>query len=623
MKEPTSNSDFELAVRLHREGRLPEAEQLYRQILARQPDRPEVLHALGALLDGLGRPREAVQCIEQSIARAPGVPEAHYHLARAFKKLGELNGAIREYKEAVRLRTQFVEAWNNLGVALKDANQIDEAMLAYRKAIALRPNDAEPRFNLGNALASVGNAGEAIEAYRFVLSNHPDAADVLGALGNALRDCGELDAAIDCYRRSIAIAPDPRVGSNLAYTTYLLPSASPVEILKEHKRWDQTYARQLEAEIIPFTNDRSPDRRLRVGYVSHDLSFHPVGRFMLPLLEKHNRDVCEIVCYADGPSDEMTGRIKSNIELWRQTAGMSDAQLAEQIRRDSIDVLVDLSMHTKGNRLLAFARKPAPVQVAYLAYCGTTGVATMDYRLTDPYLDPPGSGDEYYSERSVRLAKTYWCYQPLKNLPEVGPSPVMTAGHLTFGSLNTFAKVTEPAIRAWGRILREIPRSLLVIQSPLGPHRQRVQDTFKAEGVDSDRVEFSNRLPMDDYFKLYQRIDLTLDSSPCSGATTTCDSLWMGAPVVSLLGATAMCRSGASILANAGLGEFVARDVDDYVRIATDLSGDLSRLAQLRATLRERMTSSPLMDAKQFAADVEAAFRTMWRAWCAGAGAGR
>jgi predicted O-linked N-acetylglucosamine transferase (SPINDLY family) len=277
-------------------------------------------------------------------------------------------------------------------------------------------------------------------------------------------------------------------------------------------------------------------------------------------------------------------------------------------------------MHTSGNRLLTFARKPAPVQVAYLAYCGTTGLAVMDYRLTDPYLDPPGCGDENYSEWSVRLPRTYWCYQPLDMGLDVGPLPASIAGHVTIGSFNTFAKVTDPAIRAWSRILRAVSRSRLVISAPLGPHRQRIAGMMKEEGVDSNRIEFFNRLPTKDYFAMYYRMDLTLDSFPCSGATTTCDSLWMGSPVVSLVGATAIARSGTSILGNVGLAELVGHDSEDYVRIALGLINDLPRLAHFRASLRERMASSPLMDARQFAKDVESAFRGMWRIWCAAEG---
>jgi len=279
---------------------------------------------------------------------------------------------------------------------------------------------------------------------------------------------------------------------------------------------------------------------------------------------------------------------------------------------------VELSMHTAGSRLLALARKPAPVQMTYLAYCGTTGLATIDYRLTDPYLDPPGSEDSCYAEQSIRLPETYWCYRPVDSAPPVGPLPAIRNGRVTFGCLNNFCKLSEAALSTWIRVLQAVPDSHLLLHAYAGSARQRIGERFARHGVSTERLEFVDLLPRDEYFRTYRRIDVALDPFPYGGGTTTCDALWMGVPVVSLAGRTAVGRGGLSILSNLALQDLVTSDVDRYVQIAAALAADRARLGQLRATLRERMQRSPLMDAPRFARAVEAAYRTAWRRWCEG-----
>ena len=338
----------------------------------------------------------------------------------------------------------------------------------------------------------------------------------------------------------------------------------------------------------------------------------------LPLLESHDHGSFEIFCYASTRAvDAVTDRCRAQADVWCDARGLSDEQLASAIRRDQIDVLVDLTMHMSDNRLLVFARKPAPVQVAYLAYCATTGLDAMDYRLTDPYLDPPGGDERFYSEQSVRLPETYWCYQPPKETPPVGAPPALEAGQVSFGSLNNFCKVTLPTLATWARLLQAVPGSRLLLHAHAGSHRDRVRAFLAEQGIAAGRLTFVDFLATADYFGVYRRIDVALDPLPYGGGTTTCDALWMGAPVVSLAGQTAVGRGGVSILSNLGLPELVARDGEQYVQIAASLAGDLPRLSQLRAGLRDRMRKSPLMDAPRFARNIEAAYREMWRRWCA------
>ena len=361
----------------------------------------------------------------------------------------------------------------------------------------------------------------------------------------------------------------------------------------------------------------TPTAALRIGYVSPDFREHCQSFFTIPLLSNHDREAFEIFCYPHvRRPDAITERIRGCAEVWRSILGMTDDQAARIIREDRIDILVDLTMHMAHGRPLIFARKPAPVQVAWLAYPGTTGLSAMDYRLTDPYLDPPGLNDQFYSETSIRLPDTFWCYDPLDAELAVNALPAQAHGHITFGCLNNFCKVNEQVLRLWAQVLKTVDRSRLMLLCPEGSHRQPLLDLLQREGISPDRIELLAFRPRPQYLELYHRIDVGLDTFPYNGHTTSLDSFWMGVPVVTLVGQTVVGRAGLSQLTNLGLTELIAQTPEQYIQIATDLAGDLPRLAELRRTLRARMQASPLMDAPRFARNVEAAYRQMWRNWC-------
>jgi predicted O-linked N-acetylglucosamine transferase (SPINDLY family) len=337
---------------------------------------------------------------------------------------------------------------------------------------------------------------------------------------------------------------------------------------------------------------------------------------VLPLLSAHDHQKIQVYCYSDvGCSDSWTEKIRQHADVWRDVMGLSHEQLAELIRRDGIDILVDLALHTAGSRLLVLARKPAPVQVTYLAYCSTSGMETIDYRISDSHLDPPGNGDEHYSERTIRIP-TYWCYQPAIESATVGTPPMVASHRVTFGCLNHFSKITGPTLAAWCRLLESVPESCLILHAPQGSHRLRLRDSLKREEIDPERLTFVDRVPMQDYLEQYRRIDIGLDPFPYGGGTTTCDALWMGVPVVSLSGRTAVGRGGASILSNIGLEDLIAKSAEEYIDIAARLAADPSRLGELRSNLRRRMQGSALMDTRKFAESMEAAYREMWGQWC-------
>ena len=565
-----------------------EAQALYRQILSLHPNHIQTLYKIGQLARQFGQNAAAIELFTRVVTLKPDWPDAHNDLGNTLLDARRIGAAIVEYEKALALRTDFAEAWNNLGNAQRLLSRLDEAIDAYRRALAVRPDLAEAHSNLGNVL----------------------------------KDTGALDEALTCYRRAAELKPDPRIAGSFLYAMHLHPDYGPRQIYQEHARWNQTYARPLAATIAPHDNVPDPQRRLRIGYVSPDFTANPVGRFLVPFLSNHDHARFEIFCYSDTRRpDVTTERLRACADTWRSMVGLSDEHLAATIREDRIDILIDLTLHAADNRLPVFARKPAPIQVSYLAYCSTTGLETMDYRFSDPFFDPhlsenPGSGnDPIYSERTIRLPRTYWCYGPPEQAGPVGPAPAASIGHVTFGCLNNFSKVNPAVLATWARLMRAVEGSELILHSGQGSHRRRVHEYFAGEKIDPRRVRFIARLPLAEYFDQYRQIDVGLDPFPFPGGTTTCDALWMGVPVVSLAGATAVSRGGLSILSNVGLPQLVARTPDEYVSIAAALAGDLSRLTELRSRLRQKMQASPLMDGPGFARDVDSAFRQMWRAW--------
>jgi predicted O-linked N-acetylglucosamine transferase (SPINDLY family) len=495
---------------------------------------------------------------------------------------------------------------------------VDEAATCYRRALELKPDYAEAHNNLGVALKDQGRLDEAVACYRRALELKPDFAEAPNNLGNALKDQGKLDEAVACYRRALELKPDYGVAhSNLLYTLVFCTGYDAQTIFEEHRRWSRQHADPLARFIQPHSNDRSLHRRLRIGYVSPDFRHHAESFFTVALLSAHDHENFEIFCYADvACPDGITARLRSYADVWQNITGLTDEQVAQLVRQDRIDILVDLTMHMARNRLLVFARKPAPVQVCWLAYQGTTGLSTIDYRLTDPYIDPPGLHDHYYSEESVRLPDAFWCYDPLANEPAASDLPALDNGYITFGCLNNFCKVNVSVLKLWAQVLKAVDRSQLILLAAEGSYRQHTLDLLELEGVKPDRVTFVAKLPRPQYLELYHCIDIALDTFPYTGQTTTLDAFWLGVPVITIVGQTAVARAGLSLLMNLGLPELIAEKPEQFVSIAVELTNDLPRLRDLRATLRDRMQASPLMDAPRFARNIEAAYREIWRRWC-------
>ena len=575
------------AIDHHRVGSLRKAGALYRQILRQNPRHADALHLLGVIACQSGSYGIAVGFIRQAIAIKHHFPKAYCNLGNALMVQGHWDEAVAAYGKAIALKPDYSLAHGCLGGVLGKMGRLDEAVAACREAIALEPGHPDAYVNLGTALMERGQLDESIAAYRQALAHKPDYAEAHSSLILALHFHSGSDA------RAIA---------------------------REQRRWNRRHAEPLLGRIPLHPNSRDPERRLRVGYVSPDFRDHVVGWQILPLLREHNRRKFHITGYANvAQPDAMTERLRACTHRWRDISAMSDAEAAQQVRSDRIDILVDLALHTAGNRLLLFARKPAPIQVTFAGYPGTTGLPTIDYRLTDPYLDPPelSPRDDSYPERPMHLPHSFWTYESDADddLP-VNALPALASGSVTYGCLGNFCKVSEQVLRLWSRVIRAVPGSRLLLLTPEGEARRRTLAALRRHRVSASRVEFVGRQPWLDYLRTYHRIDVALDTLPYNGHVTSLDALWMGVPVVTLMGERAVSRAGWSHLSNLGLENLACRSEGQFVQVALGLVKNLPRLSALRSSLRERMRSSPLMDAPRFARDVEAACRRMWRRRC-------
>jgi predicted O-linked N-acetylglucosamine transferase (SPINDLY family) len=617
MESMTLQQAFERAVSHQRAGELAEAESLFRQLIALQPNNPSFYFALFTLLYQSGRLDEGVSTINHAIKLQPDEPLLLCTRGELLGRLRRLDEAKSDFGRALALQPNNAETWFRMANTLGHNGAPTGALTAYRRALALRPDYAEAWSNLTQLLIQLGDLDQAITLLRDALKRLPNNAILNRNLGLACRDAGYLDDAIAAYRHALAVRPDHHLHGDLLFTIHFHPEYDSQRLAAEHQAWYRLHAQALRPqEFGTHANEPSPGRRLRIGYVSDVLGDRPLGRFLLPLLANHESSQVEVFCYCNvRTGDAVEAKLMSCTTTWRLVSGISDRALAELIRSDQIDILVDLNLHTAGNRLLAFALKPAPVQVTYLAYPGTTGLPAIDYRFTDANLDPPGVDESGYTEKSVRL-RSYWCYPTPPEAPPLGRLPAVSQGHVTFGCLNDYAKI-GPAVRSlWAGLLRTVPNSRLLLHAKYGSHRKNAIEQFATEGIDPGRLEFVGRKPIADYVALYNRIDVALDPFPWNGGTTTCDALYMGVPVVSLVGEKAVSRGGLSILSNVGLSDLVATNSENYLRLARCLAEDRPRLEELRHSLRQRMLSSPLMDGPAFARDVETAYRSMWHEWC-------
>ncbi|MFC5357974.1 tetratricopeptide repeat protein [Azospirillum himalayense] len=614
---------FAAALDHHRAGRFDAAEAGYRAILRDDPGHPHANNNLAILLRAAGRWDEAVVCYRRAVAALPDDAPIRSNLSCALADLDRPADALEAVRVALSLSPDYADAWFNAGNLLKTAREPGRAITAYRRAVRLKPGMGGAHSNMGDAYRDLGESSRAVDCYRAAMQAQPDLPQPVVNLGETLKEQGRITEAIAVFQGGMERHPDlALLHSNLLLALHYTPWVPPEVIARAHAHWNERHARPLMPQDQRFTNDRTPGRRLRVGYVSPDFRAHACAHFIEPLLREHDRGAIEVFCYAASDHhDAVTDRMQCLADGWRSLDGLDDAAATALVGRDRIDILVDLAGHTARSRPLLFARKPAPVQVAWLGYPDTTGMTAIDFRLTDAVADPPGLTDAWHAERLVRLPKGFLAYQPLRVAAAREEPPALANGFVTFGSFNNAAKVTPEVVRVWSAILTRVPSARLTLKSRAfndPPTRARYLQRFAGHGVDPGRVDLLPPMDgVDAHLRAYGRIDIGLDPFPYNGTTTTCEALWMGVPVITLAGGHHVARAGASLLSQCGLAEFIATDEDGYVEAAVALAGDTERLVALRGGMRERMEGSALNDHRGFAAAVEAAYRDMWRSWLA------
>jgi predicted O-linked N-acetylglucosamine transferase (SPINDLY family) len=607
-----------LALLLKELGRHREAEPLLRRLVRIAPDYAAGHTGLGAVLLETDRPIEALTHLRHAVALAPTDAEAHYNLGRAHLATGSTGEAEQSLRAALRINPHDADAYNDLGQTLLAQYRYTDAVGVYEELVRYSPDNGEYRKSLGNALHSAGRLGAAIATYRDALERRPADTQTRTILSNVLLEQGRVEEAVAAYREVLALDPHVALAhSNLLFALCFLEGADPQEVFAEHRRFDAIYGLPLTRAAPASRNNRDPERRLRIGYLSPDFRYHPGGHFLLPPVEHRDRDRFELYLYSTTRhADGFTERFQKATDHWRQVGALSDEGLERTIREDGIDILFECAGHMAGRRLLVCARRPAPIQISFPLYPNTTGLSAINYRIMDSHFAPPGS-DAYHSETLIRLPDAHVCYEPSDR--EVEPSarpPSDTSGHVTFGCFNNVAKVGPRTIALWARLLRAVPGSRLVLKW-LG-----LNDTeeswfvaaFRQHGIAPDQLVLSGRAPSP--YTPYLDIDIALDPLHANGGTTTCDALWMGVPVISCPGPIPFSRVGLCHLTNAGLPELLAKDEDDYLAIAVGLASDRERLRRVRQGLKERFARSPLMDGPRYTCHLESEMRRVWKEWC-------
>jgi predicted O-linked N-acetylglucosamine transferase (SPINDLY family) len=610
---------FETAQAQFAAGRLAESLQTCRQALQLDPRHAPSLYLMGTLAGEAGQPGEALRYFDQVLVLEPNVAEIHGNRGIALMSLDRPDEAEQSIRRSLELDPRLANSWYALGNLKSSQKDHPAAFEAFLRALEIDPRDGRSWTNMGIALQQMGRLDDALAAYQRAVGLLPNEALIYYNIGIALLAVGRTDESLAANLRALELAPDYVMAhSNLLISLTYMAGASSAELLANHQAWDKAHADALKPAFPPMSADRNPERRLKIGYVSGDFRQHPVGWLLANVLPAHDRSQVEVFCYVnDTTADDVTERLRASADHWRGIVGLSDAAAADLVRGDGIDILVDLSGHTSHNRLLMFARLPAPLQVSWLGYPSTTGLSSIDYLIMDEATAPAGA-EAWCSETLVRLPHGRFCYAAPLDAPQVAERP---EGPVTFGSFNHLAKVGPDVVRLWARVLDAVPQSRLVLKwkSLSEPSAQaRLTAAFAAHGIGPDRLELRGGSTHADLLAEYGDIDIVLDSFPYSGGITSAEALWMGVPMVTWPQDRIASRQTLAFLTELGLTDLAAGSEDEYVAIAAALAGDTGRRAELRKTLRSRMAALPMTDGAQFTPGLEAAYRQMWRRWCEG-----
>ena len=601
--------------------RLGPAATCYHKALELKPDYADAYNNLANVYRAQGDLKQATTCYCKALHFQPDDTVALINLARIYRETGRFKDEVACYQKVLQVDPTHVRAYLNLGNAFQFQGELDKAIGCYQNALEKKPDFAEAHNNCGTALLTQGKLSQSLSYYQKAIQYDPQYADAYNNLGNVFYNQGQFEDAIFCFQKTLEINPHyVKAHCNLLYSLHHIPSVRPARLFDESKKWWNDHGLRYD-QAIHVKTSWDAKRRIKIGYVSPDFREHSISYFFRPVLEFCDRNFFEVYCYSDARRpDTITARIKALSDHWRDTAWLGDAALAECITQDGIDILVDLAGHTSGNRLPVFAHKPAPVQVTWLGYPGTTGLPVVDYRLTDDICDPPGDSDPYHSEDLIRLSDGFLCYRPPESAPNVSDLPALQSDGIVFGSFNNLPKVNERVIALWSKILLQVPGSCLKIKSKQladESTKQQFWESFSARGIASDRIILLPRVSSTTkHLALYHQIDVGLDPFPYNGTTTTCEALWMGVPVITLRGDRHSARVGASILTRVGLSELIAEDENQYLQIGIELASDLDRLGKFRTSLRRRMQRSPLSDGRSFTRTLEDTFQRIWKHHC-------
>jgi predicted O-linked N-acetylglucosamine transferase (SPINDLY family) len=599
-------------------GRRDEAETSYRRALKLNPDNVDAHNGLGIIHKESGRIVEAEASFQRALTINPDYAEALHNLGKIFQSTGRLDEAEANFMRVIKIDPTHVLAYHNLGVALLERNRLAVAEECFRQAIRIKPDFDSGHNNLGAVLYGLGRLDEAEDSYRQALQINPDYSSAYSNLGVTLQDQGRLEEAEACYRKALQIEPDfHKAHSNLLFCLTLNAKVDAEQLFIEHCVFGEKFESPLRASWKKFTNSRDPERCLQIGLVSGDLREHAVMRLLEPVLAflvNHDQLMLHVY-YNHAAEDSVTKRLRDKLPRWTCVVGMTDDELAQKIREDGIDILVDLSGHSAKNRLLTFARKPAPIQICWLGYPGTTGLSAMDYFPGDRFVMPPGQFTNQFTEKIVYLP-AHTAFMPRKESPVVNALPALTNGYVTFGSFNRLNKISPTIVDLWTQLMRALPDSRMLLGGlPEASNHKNLIEWFSQGGIAQDRLSFYGRDNMD---QLHHQVDICLDTFPCNGGTTTLHALWMGVPTLTLTGDTIPGRLGACFLSHVGLETFVAQDAADFVQKGLFWAGNLASLSEIRSGLRERFANSAIGQPELIAASLECAMRIMWRRWCAG-----
>lgn len=606
---------------LFQSGRMDAASDAYRRALSIDPNLAAVHNNLGNVFKATAHPKESIECYLRAIEIYPAFAEAHLNLGMAYKDVNQLDAAETSCRQATQLRRDFAEAYAELAGVLRSKGHIREAIENYRSAVVCNPNLVEAVANLGGTLKEIGDIEGALQCYNQALALNADIAEIHCNLGAVLHDLGRFSEARASFHQALAINPDlVDAHSNLLFQLSHEETLGPEELFREHLAFGNKFEGSLRRAQPHHTNATTPQKRLKIGFVSGDLYNHAVANFIDPILQHlAAKPSLEIhVYYNHVVVDEVTQRLMRHNTAWTSVAGLSDEDLFNRIQRDGIDILIDLSGHTSRHRLLVFARKPAPIQISWMGYAGTTGLTAMDYYLADTHFLPLDIFSGQFIEKIVHLPASS-PFSPYAEAPEVNALPALTNGFATFGSFNPARKITPSVVKVWSELLGRLPGSRMVIGSvPNKAHGDQILDLFHAGGIESNRISLHPKLPMAQYLELHHLVDMCLDTFPYPGGTTSCHALWMGIPTLTLVGSTPVSRVGGLIQHHVDLGQFICQTKIEYVDRAVTFASHPEALGVIRTNLRSRFAASAMVRSELVANAAERALRIMWERWCAG-----